>query len=417
VSQADQVSQTGWQIFVEVPGKAPIELPPGESVIGRSRNCVVQIAETTVSRQHAIFVVAPGNVRLRDLGSSNGTFVNGERVDGEIPLADGDRVVVGEAELVLRMLAPLGPAEATARLVIPPMTRADVPPPGSPPAPPFPPLPPSFPSAATPGSSAAPAWASTPLPAPGVPTVAPMAASAAGASGAAPGSAHGRSAPGSQAPWAPTPLSRIPPPPAPLSPAAGGPPPRTSQPPASSADPAKNGGELLSSIRDIDLAPIPSPAPRQSSVASPASPASPMAKAATTEKVEPAGFWLRVAASLLDSVPFILLTAIQFAVAFFVSPKLSGLVSLVVIAYGLLVILVLPALQGTTPGKKLMKLAIVSETTGPGEGLGWKTAALRLVGYMVCSVTFGLGYLLVAFSARKQGLHDLIAKTNVVRRR
>ncbi len=127
MSQADQVSQTGWQIFVEVPGKAPIELPPGESVIGRSRNCVVQIAETTVSRQHAIFVVAPGNVRLRDLGSSNGTFVNGERVDGEIPLADGDRVVVGEAELVLRMLAPLGPAEATARLVIPPMTRADVP--------------------------------------------------------------------------------------------------------------------------------------------------------------------------------------------------------------------------------------------------------------------------------------------------
>ncbi len=121
MSQVNQVSQTGWQIFVEVLGKAPIELPAGESVIGRSRSCTVQIAETTVSRQHAIFVVEPGKVRLRDLGSSNGTFVNGGRVDGEIPLADGDRVVVGETEIVLRMLAPLGPSEATAKLVIPPL--------------------------------------------------------------------------------------------------------------------------------------------------------------------------------------------------------------------------------------------------------------------------------------------------------
>ena len=370
MSQVNQVSQTGWQIFVEVLGKAPIELPAGESVIGRSRSCTVQIAETTVSRQHAIFVVEPGKVRLRDLGSSNGTFVNGERVDGEIPLADGDRVVVGETEIVLRMLAPLGPSEATAKLVIPPLAA-----PPSPPAPaPTPPRPPAPPAAA--------------------PRMAP--------------------ASGSQAPWTPTPLSRIPPAPAPPSPAALAP----SAPIApiapiapSPADAAPAGGELLSSIRDIDLAPVPPPVPRPNPVATP------VAKAATTGKVEPAGFWLRVAASLLDSIPFLLLAATQFAVAFFVSPRLAGLVSLVQIAYGLLVVLVLPALKGTTPGKRLMKLAIVSETTGPGEGLGWKTAALRLVGYLVCSVTFGLGYLLVAFSAHKQGLHDLIAKTNVVRKR
>ena len=370
MSQVNQVSQTGWQIFVEVLGKAPIELPAGESVIGRSRSCTVQIAETTVSRQHAIFVVEPGKVRLRDLGSSNGTFVNGGRVDGEIPLADGDRVVVGETEIVLRMLAPLGPSEATAKLVIPPLAA-----PPSPPAPaPTPPRPPAPPAAA--------------------PRMAP--------------------ASGSQAPWTPTPLSRIPPAPAPPSPAALAP----SAPIApiapiapSPADAAPAGGELLSSIRDIDLAPVPPPVPRPNPVATP------VAKAATTGKVEPAGFWLRVAASLLDSIPFLLLAATQFAVAFFVSPRLAGLVSLVQIAYGLLVVLVLPALKGTTPGKRLMKLAIVSETTGPGEGLGWKTAALRLVGYLVCSVTFGLGYLLVAFSAHKQGLHDLIAKTNVVRKR
>ena len=367
MSQVNQVSQTGWQIFVEVLGKAPIELPAGESVIGRSRSCTVQIAETTVSRQHAIFVVEPGKVRLRDLGSSNGTFVNGGRVDGEIPLADGDRVVVGETEIVLRMLAPLGPSEATAKLVIPPLAA----PPSTPAPAPTPPRPPAPPAAA--------------------PRMAP--------------------ASGSQAPWTPTPLSRIPPAPAPPSPAALAPSAPIAPIAPSPADAAPAGGELLSSIRDIDLAPVPPPVPRPNPVATP------VAKAATTGKVEPAGFWLRVAASLLDSIPFLLLAATQFAVAFFVSPRLAGLVSLVQIAYGLLVVLVLPALKGTTPGKRLMKLAIVSETTGPGEGLGWKTAALRLVGYLVCSVTFGLGYLLVAFSAHKQGLHDLIAKTNVVRKR
>ncbi len=371
MSQVNQVSQTGWQIFVEVLGKAPIELPAGESVIGRSRSCTVQIAETTVSRQHAIFVVEPGKVRLRDLGSSNGTFVNGERVDGEIPLGDGDRVVVGETELVLRMLAPLGPSEATAKLVIPPLAA----PPSTPaPTPPMPLIPPA-----------------APAPSAAAPRISP--------------------APGSQAPWTPTPLSRIPSAPAPPPPA-----PIPANPPIASiapspADAAPAGGELLSSIRDIDLAPVPPPVPRPNPVATP------VAKAATTGKVEPAGFWLRVAAALLDSIPFLLLAATQFAVAFFVSPRLAGLVSLVQIAYGLLVVLVLPALKGTTPGKRLMKLAIVSETTGPGEGLGWTTAALRLVGYLVCSVTFGLGYLLVAFSAHKQGLHDLIAKTNVVRKR
>ena len=323
-----QVSQTGWQIFVEVPGKAPIELPPGESVIGRSRACLVQIAETTVSRQHAIFVVEPGRVKLRDLGSSNGTFVNGQRVDGEMPLEDGDRVVVGEAELVLRMLAPLGPAEATAKLVIPPMSTPALPstyPPASPPI-------------VLPDAARAPARESAAAP----PTPAPMAAVGA----------------------------------------------------------AKKSGEMLPSIRDIDLAPA--PAARKTRV---------------SEKFAPAGFWLRVVAALLDGIPFGLLAAIQVGVSLFVSPKLGGLLWLFMIAYWLLVFLVMPALKGTTPGKKLMKLAIVSDTTVPGQGLGWKTAALRLVGYLVCSITFGLGYLLVAFSARKQGLHDLIAKTNVVRRR
>ncbi|MEZ5312211.1 MAG: FHA domain-containing protein [Thermoanaerobaculia bacterium] len=339
------MSDNGWQVFVEVPGKAPIELHNGEAVVGRSRSCIVQIAETTVSRQHAVFVVEPGNVRLRDLGSSNGTYVNGKRVDGSVPLNDGDRVVIGEAELIVRILAPLGPAEATQKLVLPPLTVPQ---------------------------GAAPVAAEEPRP------------------------SFVRTPTAVEPPGAPVPPAPTMPPVVPARPV----PPRPSAAPAMSTEAAAK-SELLSSIQEIDQAPIPPP----------------VARKPTAAVVSPAGFWIRVAAALLDTIPVVLLLAIGFALAYFVSPEAAILTSVLQFGYGLYLAVIGPALQGTTPGKKLLKLAIVSDTTSPGQGLGWGTAFLRLVGHLVCSLTFSLGYLLVAFTAEKQGLHDLIAKTHVVRRR
>jgi pSer/pThr/pTyr-binding forkhead associated (FHA) protein/uncharacterized RDD family membrane protein YckC len=358
------VSTSGWQVFVEVPGKAPIELADGEAVIGRSRAAAVQIAESTVSRQHAVFVVEPGKVVLKDLGSSNGTYVNGKRVDGSIGLADGDKVVVGEAELVVRILAPLGPAEATQKLTLPPMTA---------------PAPPGMDFGAA--SEPPPSFRRTPTDVPGVADL-----------------------PVPPRPPAPPPL---PPPPVPAArPATVAPPPPTAPPPKTA--PAKP-AEVLSSIGDLDAMPLPPASQRPTQVA-----ARPAASPGTWA---PAGFWIRVAASLLDAIPVLLLAAVGFALAFYVMPELGLLFSLVQLAYGLALVVVFPALKGTTPGKKLLKLAIVSETTTPGQGLGWGTALLRFVGHMVCSLTFSLGYLLVAFTAQKQGLHDLIAKTHVVRKK
>ena len=111
-----------------------------------------------------------------------------------------------------------------------------------------------------------------------------------------------------------------------------------------------------------------------------------------------------------------LLAGISVALSFFVSSTLGMLVSLLQFAYAALLYVVMPALKGETPGKKLLKLRIVSDLPGPGPGLGWGPALIRLAGHFVCGLTFGLGYLLVAFTAQKQGLHDLIAKTRVVRR-
>jgi uncharacterized RDD family membrane protein YckC len=65
----------------------------------------------------------------------------------------------------------------------------------------------------------------------------------------------------------------------------------------------------------------------------------------------------------------------------------------------------------------MLGLAIVTDSTRPGQGLGWGKAVIRLIGHMASSAVFSIGYLLVAFTSKKQGLHDLIAGTYVVRTR
>lgn len=66
-----------------------IDVPAGESVIGRDRGCAVQIDADSVSRQHARMHVAGREVSIEDLGSKNGTWVAGERIDGTAALTHG----------------------------------------------------------------------------------------------------------------------------------------------------------------------------------------------------------------------------------------------------------------------------------------------------------------------------------------
>jgi uncharacterized RDD family membrane protein YckC len=68
--------------------------------------------------------------------------------------------------------------------------------------------------------------------------------------------------------------------------------------------------------------------------------------------------------------------------------------------------------QGTI-GKLLCGLAV---TDTAGRPISFGRAYVRVFGRLVCSVTLGIGYLLVAFTQRKQGLHDLIAGTLVLNR-
>jgi pSer/pThr/pTyr-binding forkhead associated (FHA) protein len=75
------------------------ELDPGTVVIGRIPAAQVRLDGPGISRQHAEAVVSGSQVMLRDLGSANGTQVNGQRVVAAITLRDGDLIRVGSAVL------------------------------------------------------------------------------------------------------------------------------------------------------------------------------------------------------------------------------------------------------------------------------------------------------------------------------
>ena len=79
----------------------------GELVIGRSSELDLVLIEDMVSRKHAKLTLAPGNITISDLGSTNGTFVNGEKVK-RARLKEGDRVLIGTSILKLVAVARTG---------------------------------------------------------------------------------------------------------------------------------------------------------------------------------------------------------------------------------------------------------------------------------------------------------------------
>jgi pSer/pThr/pTyr-binding forkhead associated (FHA) protein len=88
----------------------------GELVIGRSSELDMVLVEDMVSRRHAKITVTEGQIFIQDLGSTNGTFVNGEKVK-RARLQEGDRVLVGTSiiKVVATETAP-DVAEAKAQM-------------------------------------------------------------------------------------------------------------------------------------------------------------------------------------------------------------------------------------------------------------------------------------------------------------
>jgi DNA-binding NtrC family response regulator/pSer/pThr/pTyr-binding forkhead associated (FHA) protein len=83
-----------------------------EVTIGRSPSCEIALHDDKASRRHAKLVLREGQVWISDLGSFNGTAVNGERIQGEVSLQPGDRVQVGQTVAVFEPPPPAALAEA-----------------------------------------------------------------------------------------------------------------------------------------------------------------------------------------------------------------------------------------------------------------------------------------------------------------
>lgn len=76
-------------------------LAAGETVVGRDSKAGLVLEDARISRRHAVLTRAGGRVVVADLGSRNGTFLNGKRVEGAVqPLAPGDVLKVGDFTLV-----------------------------------------------------------------------------------------------------------------------------------------------------------------------------------------------------------------------------------------------------------------------------------------------------------------------------
>lgn len=75
-----------------------IPLDRKKFLIGRETDCQLRPNSELVSRHHCVFTVDDFSARLRDLGSTNGTMVNGERIRKEVVLQPGDNVIVGSLE-------------------------------------------------------------------------------------------------------------------------------------------------------------------------------------------------------------------------------------------------------------------------------------------------------------------------------
>lgn len=344
-------------IFLELNGQR-LDIAPGSTTIGRSRTCGVRLDDLAVSRNHALLSRDGDRVTVKDLESSNGTFLNGARLGTEVELAPGDVVAIGESELVFRrqpVAAPARPAPASdlsTRLVPRPTSSeaiavGDVMAVGEV-------------LAQTPA-----AWEKTD---------------------------HGPAI-------RPRPVTVPPPPPAPAPPAYPKVPPQPGPERPSTA-------ELLPSIDDIErqLAAQEAAAPAARGIRRPAAPA-----------LAPAGFLRRFAALLIDGL---LVTVVEVAAFFALGGLENPSASLVAGGLGFAGSALLCTIGwsrfGTTPGKKLLGLVVCDVSGTVGLPLG--RAIVRWLGYLVSALPLGAGFLVALFGPQKRALHDLMAGSYVARR-
>ena len=133
--------------------------------------------------------------------------------------------------------------------------------------------------------------------------------------------------------------------------------------------------------------------------------------------VRPAGFWVRVVASLVDNIIMFIITIPFVPIfyssyeAYFLSETWDMFDTFTALFWPVVVVLLWVYWGGKTPGKAALGMHIVRVDGNP---IRWKESIIRYFGYIVNVLTLGIGFFIVAFRPDKRGLHDLMAGTKVV---
>lgn len=141
-----------------------------------------------------------------------------------------------------------------------------------------------------------------------------------------------------------------------------------------------------------------------------------------TSRYEYAGFWIRVAASLIDTL-IMLLVCTPIVIVYYGTDRYFEVLNNggflgwfdVVISWILPVVATIWFWRHkqATPGKLIFSLKVLDEETG--QTLTLKQSVIRYLGYVVCTFSLFIGFFWIGFDAKKQGWHDKMAKTVVVK--
>jgi uncharacterized RDD family membrane protein YckC len=361
-----------------------IDLADGEATLGRSRTSTVRLEHESVSRSHALLTLNQGEAIVKDLNSSNGTYVGGKRISRETRLQSGDRVQIGAAVIDLRIVPPSVPSERTALL-----------------GPDDLPSEPEAPSVAPPEEMSA-SELSHDVERKDAP--------------ARPGSAFREAFPAAFRP--PDELSTV-------APSDGIP---ALAEPFPSALAARELADVSIQMNSSQAPPRPATAERAAAFRERRAPA---VNAGPRNAANP---FARLLAALVDAVILTAINLLLFAPVFLIdyfraelqtrdaapdwafrgitvlSFLLAALANALYVVGGW-------AWRGRTPGKSLLGLTVVKRGEIGGRGIGWKAALIRAVVLVLAGLPLGLGWVWAFFEKDKRAFQDLAAGTWVVRAR
>jgi DNA-binding CsgD family transcriptional regulator len=111
--------------YLILAGRPPVPVDAERVTLGRSSTNDVFVDHPTVSRMHAVIDKLGGGWSVRDLSSTNGTFVNGERVWTERPLREGDELRLGDVRVAFRTAHTVDPRATLRPSPAPSLTRRE----------------------------------------------------------------------------------------------------------------------------------------------------------------------------------------------------------------------------------------------------------------------------------------------------